>query len=603
MRRLLPPALLVAAALAAAPAAQAGRTQESILQDDRVLTFEGAARQSAALGTMASLGVDTVHTVVNWRRLAPNPESRTPPPGFDGASPASYAAADWDVFDSLVRGARERGMDVLMSPAGPVPDWASRCPDNVNTACRPDPRLYAAFVAALGRRYSGTYADESDGRPLPRVGRWSIWNEPNLPAWIHPQVERVRGRAVRTAPRIYRELAYAATGALGDTGHGRDQVLLGETAPIGTGSRSTAPTDFYLRLFCLDERGRPLRGRAARDEGCARLRRLRVTGVAHHPYARGAGPPLSRRQRRGAVTIATLGRLERVLALGRRSRVLRRRVPIHLTEFGVTTDPPDRKFGVPLDRQAELLNASDYLAYRRPSVRSVAQFELEDDTGLETLTFQTGLAFGDGRPKPSLAAYRVPLHLTRRGRRLEVWGQARPARDRARERIEIQRKRSRDADFRTVATAAISRKGFVVRRLPAQRALWRLRWQPAGGGGALFSRLAGSGGAVPPPTPVPPPAARTHALTVEFQREAGALPGIGGGRVLIVPPGRECRATCAETFAEGTVVTLTAQPDEGSRFDGFEGEGCSGTAPCVVTMTQARTVRARFTYTGGLPLP
>jgi beta-lactam-binding protein with PASTA domain len=43
-----------------------------------------------------------------------------------------------------------------------------------------------------------------------------------------------------------------------------------------------------------------------------------------------------------------------------------------------------------------------------------------------------------------------------------------------------------------------------------------------------------------------------------------------------------------------TDVTLTATPDTGSVFSRWFG-ACSGTGPCVVTMSQARSVTAKFT--------
>src|SRR5207247_8048033 len=44
-----------------------------------------------------------------------------------------------------------------------------------------------------------------------------------------------------------------------------------------------------------------------------------------------------------------------------------------------------------------------------------------------------------------------------------------------------------------------------------------------------------------------------------------------------------------------TSATRTATPATGSSVTGWSGEGCSGTGPCTVSMTQARTVTATFT--------
>ena len=53
-------------------------------------------------------------------------------------------------------------------------------------------------------------------------------------------------------------------------------------------------------------------------------------------------------------------------------------------------------------------------------MRSVAQYLWRDEP--DPAAFQTGLRFADGRPKPALAAWRLPLHLRRtRPGALEVW--------------------------------------------------------------------------------------------------------------------------------------------------------------------------------------
>ena len=69
--------------------------------------------------------------------------------------------------------------------------------------------------------------------------------------------------------------------------------------------------------------------------------------------------------------------------------------------------------------------------------------------------------------------------------------------------------------------------------------------------------------------------------------------GSGTGTVSSSPAGISCGSDCAQNFAAGGKVTLTAVPDNASSFSGWSG-GCSGTASCTVTMTEARTVTATF---------
>lgn len=78
-----------------------------------------------------------------------------------------------------------------------------------------------------------------------------------------------------------------------------------------------------------------------------------------------------------------------------------------------------------------------------------------------------------------------------------------------------------------------------------------------------------------------------------------AVSGRGAGRVGIRPSGAasdiSCPPTCAGAFIRGDDVTLTAVPDQGSSFEGWEG-ACSGTVdPCTVALNEAKSVTARFT--------
>ncbi|MCO5315238.1 MAG: hypothetical protein M9938_03625 [Solirubrobacterales bacterium] len=70
--------------------------------------------------------------------------------------------------------------------------------------------------------------------------------------------------------------------------------------------------------------------------------------------------------------------------------------------------------------------------------------------------------------------------------------------------------------------------------------------------------------------------------------------GSGHGRVVSSPAGIDCGATCAANYLSYTRVTLSATPDSGSSFAGWDG-GCSGSTPtCEVTMLEAESVNARF---------
>ena len=78
----------------------------------------------------------------------------------------------------------------------------------------------------------------------------------------------------------------------------------------------------------------------------------------------------------------------------------------------------------------------------------------------------------------------------------------------------------------------------------------------------------------------------THPLAV-------SKAGSGTGVVTSDVAGINCGATCSASFAEGTIVTLTAASSSGSAFSGWSGD-CSGTGACTVTMSVARNVTATF---------
>jgi len=69
--------------------------------------------------------------------------------------------------------------------------------------------------------------------------------------------------------------------------------------------------------------------------------------------------------------------------------------------------------------------------------------------------------------------------------------------------------------------------------------------------------------------------------------------GTGTGSVTSNPIGIDCGTVCNASFTQGSVVQLTATPDPGMSFAGWNG-ACAGMARCLVTMNAAKTVRATF---------
>ena len=78
----------------------------------------------------------------------------------------------------------------------------------------------------------------------------------------------------------------------------------------------------------------------------------------------------------------------------------------------------------------------------------------------------------------------------------------------------------------------------------------------------------------------------------------------GGGMVTSDPAGVNCGGDCSESWLEGTVITLTATPDDGYVFDGWTGDVCAGTSqPCQFTLSDDTDVGASFSLDPSIPLP
>jgi hypothetical protein len=71
--------------------------------------------------------------------------------------------------------------------------------------------------------------------------------------------------------------------------------------------------------------------------------------------------------------------------------------------------------------------------------------------------------------------------------------------------------------------------------------------------------------------------------------------GEGIGTVSSTLPGIDCGEACAATYGVGSTVILEANPAAGSDFAGWSGGGCAGKGSCVIDITAAVEVTAKFT--------
>ena len=486
-------AALSMAVLASAGVARASNNQESIFQDDTLLLNASDAKRQSALDEIKSLGADTVHVLAIWQHYAPSSSSKNKPKSFDGTNPAAYPAHAFDALDALILEANARGLGVLLTPGVPAPVWGTHCKSS-KTNCRPDAGEFRKFVTALGTRYSGSFVAAKSAAlnlpvispassALPRVSRWSALNEPNLGGWLTPQYTGSKKHPVSASPLIYRRLFYAMADGLSASGHGSDQMLLGETAPIGHSggsltTRNTPPLSFYRTLFCLDSHGKALKGSAAAKVGCkGPYRKLSASGIATHPYTQGADRGPTAKGGKNDLTLAQIKNLEKLLNVAAKRGRIGSGLPILFTEYGVQTHPPD-SFAPSTKTQAVWLNQAEWLGFRDSRIRAYAQFELIDPS--DPNVFNTGLRFSNGHAKPSLAAYRLPIWVVRSGKHaVNVFGAVRPAG--ASENVDIQRRSSSKGKWTSVASATVGAgHRYLLVHVTKSGGHWRLVWKTGG---------------------------------------------------------------------------------------------------------------------------
>ncbi|HEX4718034.1 MAG TPA: hypothetical protein VH300_05855 [Thermoleophilaceae bacterium] len=495
MRRLLTASILsvcaLTAALSAPSAAVANRSQLTMMEDSTQLLTLGDGPRNFALDQFKALGTNIVKVRVEWRDIAPDPATRRRP-SFDATDPSAYPAGAWDALDAAVRGIVARGMTPLLMVGPPAPEWATTGPTKKYLGVwKTDPKEYGQFVRAIGRRYSGTQG-------LPRVGMWSVWNEPNHPQFIQPLSERIRGKMVPTAADQYRRLYVAATNAFAATGHGKDTILFGEVLPIGQtrlGTLNTIKPLLWLReFFCVDANYRPFRGSAAKARGCSPFPKIVTSGFSIHPYTKPVGPRYHLPSPDDA-TIGQIGRVTKALDRIAKTRRVRKGLSIYSTEFGIQTDPPDCVgFGAPISKQAAILNEAEYDSYVSRRVKTYSQYLLIDDpilTQFEPGTnerygrYQTGLLWGlnavrcespgvhfkYASPKqPTFEAFQTPIYVRKPAgnRGVQVFGRARP-RGRSPQQIQI-------LHSGRVVKRVRARGYFLVSLRGSSKGKWQLRW-------------------------------------------------------------------------------------------------------------------------------
>jgi hypothetical protein len=362
------PLLTLVAVLTTAAPALAARPVAVALQDDQITNDMSPVTVTARAELFAGTGARITRVGVDWSTISPT----RPAVVADHADPAYR----WDGLDRVMRGFADRGVATMVVIYG-TPAWAT--PSGKWNA-PPPPGIFGRFVGALAQRYSGRSTDAS-GAALPQVKSISPGNEPNLPFWISPQCQRVRGKWVPLSPVVYAGMLRASYPRI-KAANPDIVVVAGENLAGGdqgcTGPNTTLGTLTFLREV---------------HKNLGRTRRVPFDAVAQHLHP--IGPP------HRSPFFPSWSTLNRVTTLVNTMHP-RGRMPILVTETGYTTAySAFHRYFVTETQQANWLELTYQLAEREPQVELVVWFNLQDNWD-----WPAGLYRDDGTAKPSLARFR-----------------------------------------------------------------------------------------------------------------------------------------------------------------------------------------------------
>ena len=373
-----------------------------------------------------------VRLAIDWSAVAGGQNSTRPADPSDPGSP-SY---QFNLLDGAVRDAEARGLKVLLM-VNTAPPWAEGPGRSVSAApnsWKPNPSDLADFTLALAARYSGGFDPDGSGPapPLPAAQALQVWNEPNQDVWLAPQFE---GTTI-VGPDYYREMLNASYKAVKSV-NPKMIVVTGGTSPYGdppggpypSGPR-VRPVQWWQKLFCVKPAKRE--GKVKKRKATRYVRSQNCSGkpmfdvLAHQAIDNTGGGPLRSGPSKYDASTPDLGRVVRVLrAAERLATVSGGRHPVWVTEFWWDSNPPN-PVGAPVATQARWLERSLYLFWKAGADTAI-NFQIRDSTFYPDVRsgFQSGVYFLDGRPKPSLTAFRFPFVTERINQgTLRAWGKA-----------------------------------------------------------------------------------------------------------------------------------------------------------------------------------
>jgi hypothetical protein len=368
---------LCAVAAVATPSAEASRFLQTGIFDDAQILY---GNPDQVFPQLQALHTKVIRVNLWWGGA--NPIAKRKPTAPTNPADRAY---DWAVYDRTVTFAQRYGMKVVFSIIG-TPQWANKAAGfNVAPTNVLDLKKFAQAAAA---RYDGDYLG-ADGKPLPAVRQWLVWNEPNNPVFLRPQYKRVGSSWVIVSARNYAKMCNAVYSGIKLVTVGASRVACGVTGPRGnnnprSGRASVSPVPFL---------------RAMKAAGAKSF-----DAYAHHPYygtpqetPSTPPPPGIHGNAPTAVTLGNFGVLVREL-----NRLYGKK-RIWITEYAYQTNPPDRIFGVSWANQAKYLTQAHAIVRAHPQVDMFLWFLLRDE--VRPQGWQSGLLTASGKRKPAYAAF------------------------------------------------------------------------------------------------------------------------------------------------------------------------------------------------------
>jgi hypothetical protein len=394
-------------------------------------------------------GANAIRMFVYWNRIAPSPNSCTPPPDDvqqdtqSGPTQYNWAALDKEFANARATprpgGLAQMGVFIVFGAAFPC--WASadpardtQCPivGGVHMGCTlaMDMGAYKRMIGAVARRYGFA------------VSRWSPWNEPNLGK--NGQNKLLPRTGYSDTPTqsglIYRALWFSfktEMDRLRGLGQpvGNAPIWFGETNGSVTTTPGNSVLEFLQAAACkyVPPASPPVSADPLYHSCAASNPAIAAEALSYHPYGSGTG-------------FATGTPQDHLIKLDAYTAILQDfqgrgliTTPSYIaeTEFGFNSSLLPGSAADQYTRQAAYINCADENAYKNTRNITVAQFQLQDEYNpnptpenpLRHLGLRTAVQSGVGNGKPSYRSYQFPFTVFRRTSApvgLEVWGQVRP---------------------------------------------------------------------------------------------------------------------------------------------------------------------------------